>query len=595
MNRQLDAGTNGIVDQSGAIFVGHGDTVPPDGTDGYASGCLFVDTDSRNFYLNMGTRLACKFRLSTSAQIVDVRSYGATGDGVTDDGAAIQAAVNAASAAGQACYLPAGTYITTTTIVIPSNMEFFGAGPATIIKLSDLGEESLTGYAMPAIRSTATMYPLIVTDQDAATTGIYLHDFAIDGNSAAIQAEDYHVSFAGLILYNTSDSYVERVNIDECNKLISLVGYGEFRSFCLVVANSTNVRIRGGTLGNAGYESLGVRDGTRNIRVEDVSVIKDMTTDYGNHGCQCATMDPVTYPSSDITFMGCHFAGMNSQFITHSTPHVTLIGCSFRPQGATDNGMTIMDLASYVNVLGCRFYRNTAAAGTCKGIFLIGDADNYPTHVTIQGCSFDTWGYCVDVAAGDGIIIANNVMVSARRHCVEVENDAPADDLRDIRVIGNNLTVTLNYDAHAEAIEMNGVTRGVIRDNTLVLPVNTAAIRLDNSDYILVDGNDFTVSGTGVPILEANSPVYIATNSVGFADHASGTATVANGATSVDVTHGLGFTPVAKNIVLTPTNNLGNASHFWVSDLGATTFRVNVDADPGATTATFAWVARQVW
>jgi len=38
-----------------------------------------------------------------------------------------------------------------------------------------------------------------------------------------------------------------------------------------------------------------------------------------------------------------------------------------------------------------------------------------------------------------------------------------------------------------------------------------------------------------------------------------------------------------------PTNNLGSATKFWVSNVGATTFRINTDVNPGVTTATFNW------
>ncbi len=71
----------------------------------------------------------------------------------------------------------------------------------------------------------------------------------------------------------------------------------------------------------------------------------------------------------------------------------------------------------------------------------------------------------------------------------------------------------------------------------------------------------------------------------------NGTATVANGATTVVVSHGLSVTPVLKDLSVTPTNNLGNATKFWISSPTATQFTINVDSDPGATTATFVWTA----
>lgn len=78
---------------------------------------------------------------------------------------------------------------------------------------------------------------------------------------------------------------------------------------------------------------------------------------------------------------------------------------------------------------------------------------------------------------------------------------------------------------------------------------------------------------------------------VGHVTEASGTATVANGATTAVVTHGLGTTPALKDIQVTPTNNLGNAAKFWIASPTSTQFTITVDADPGATTATFVWQA----
>jgi hypothetical protein len=71
----------------------------------------------------------------------------------------------------------------------------------------------------------------------------------------------------------------------------------------------------------------------------------------------------------------------------------------------------------------------------------------------------------------------------------------------------------------------------------------------------------------------------------------SGDSTITTPNTYVTVTHGLGFTPTAQQIRVTPTNNMGNAVKYWISDLGNLTFRINVNADPGVGNATFCWKA----
>jgi hypothetical protein len=70
----------------------------------------------------------------------------------------------------------------------------------------------------------------------------------------------------------------------------------------------------------------------------------------------------------------------------------------------------------------------------------------------------------------------------------------------------------------------------------------------------------------------------------------SGTANIGAAATNVNVTHNLGKTPVAADISITPTADIGAARKFWISNVTATTFRINLNVAPGAATS-FAWQA----
>ena len=58
-------------------------------------------------------------------EVVSVKDFGAVGDGVADDTAAVQAAVNAANCV----YFPAGTYKVTERILGKSNLTIRGDGP----------------------------------------------------------------------------------------------------------------------------------------------------------------------------------------------------------------------------------------------------------------------------------------------------------------------------------------------------------------------------------------------------------------------------------------------------------------------------------
>jgi polygalacturonase len=70
-----------------------------------------------------------------SGKILNVKELGARGDGVTNDTAAIQAAINAATK-GATIYFPVGTYILSDLKVNRSGLSFVGEGRESIIKQS---------------------------------------------------------------------------------------------------------------------------------------------------------------------------------------------------------------------------------------------------------------------------------------------------------------------------------------------------------------------------------------------------------------------------------------------------------------------------
>lgn len=60
------------------------------------------------------------------AQVVNVKEHSVTGDGTTDDTAAIQAVITSAAANNQLVFFPFGTYIITDTIKVPKGSRLVG-------------------------------------------------------------------------------------------------------------------------------------------------------------------------------------------------------------------------------------------------------------------------------------------------------------------------------------------------------------------------------------------------------------------------------------------------------------------------------------
>lgn len=74
----------------------------------------------------------------TGVQVINVKQYGAVGDGVADDTAAIQAAITACqSGGGGQIYIPTGRYLISSAINIPTGVHIKGTGrESTYIELN---------------------------------------------------------------------------------------------------------------------------------------------------------------------------------------------------------------------------------------------------------------------------------------------------------------------------------------------------------------------------------------------------------------------------------------------------------------------------
>ena len=97
---------------------------------GAAVGSISADPNGIT-YNQGGTGAQDRTLTSRLRDFVSVKDFGAVGDGVTDDTAAIQAAIDAA--AGRPVYVPAGTYVITSTIDMESAAtSTFNQGPQLI-------------------------------------------------------------------------------------------------------------------------------------------------------------------------------------------------------------------------------------------------------------------------------------------------------------------------------------------------------------------------------------------------------------------------------------------------------------------------------
>jgi len=101
-----------------------------------AIGSFYLRSGTGQAWLKTGAGNTAWTKLVQSYGWLSVKDYGAVGDGVTDDTASIQAAINdAATAGGNVVFFPPGTYaVTQLTLNNQSNVQLRGAGAGSVIK-----------------------------------------------------------------------------------------------------------------------------------------------------------------------------------------------------------------------------------------------------------------------------------------------------------------------------------------------------------------------------------------------------------------------------------------------------------------------------
>lgn len=206
---------------------------------------------------------------------VSVKSYGAKGDGTTDDTAAIQAAISAVGTSGGVVFFPPGTYRITSALTVTTNgVTLEGAGVASTIQSGSATQDVIligNGSATVAHCAVRSLHLNNSSGQKTAGTGIklnkcfktWLSDLVIEQqyrsvhvlNSTQTYLRDSDIrntSESGLVyeadLNSGYDMYVNNVVLDNPNVTSNGNGFHWAGGENFVVHNCDVIRFTTGLL-----------------------------------------------------------------------------------------------------------------------------------------------------------------------------------------------------------------------------------------------------------------------------------------------------------------------------------------------------------
>ncbi len=355
---------------------------------------------------------------------IDVRGFGAKGDGVTDDTAAIQAALDSVPAAGgvRSVYFPPGTFLVSSNININKNdLLVFGEGDCSIIKVK--GGSNLAGG---------------VLNINAGANNVTIEDLQIDGNSSNNSTADYN----GIFAVDTDYLTIRRVTVRNIPKNgISLYATTAPHRFFDISNN---------LLENIGWRGIDISYGEK-------GVVKVNHIHYtGSHGI---TVEPGATPSTDYS----RYIIISNNVVDRSIPPATVLA------GQTESGFLIgIGEASRHIVVDGNICHDNRNAGD-DGIGLGGSATDKHRGIVISNNLVSyTGGFGID--STNNSIVKGNYVEYPATHGIVVSSDLGVD--RDNIIIEGNIVYNANESNNAASvagIHASSMVAGTVFKNIKIL------------------------------------------------------------------------------------------------------------------------------
>ena len=334
--------------------------------------------------------------------VYNVISYGAAGDGSTDDTTAVQNAMNAVPAAGGEVFFPAGTYRITAALVLPAApVTVRGEGMDVSVLKATADVDGLTGsfsafYAMPPTIRDLTIGTTVTNGTKKAIKLSYPSASSVNECTAIIERVsirpfDHTVNDQrwdyGIELEHCWNARILNVHIHGANNQLTGMARGVH-----LLGSSNDVVIRDCSIFGTAYAVLsdGACEGTHVVN----------NTILGcNYGVYCN--DSAQHPWAVIT--GNHIAAqIEAVYLANRAQSIVANNLIYKGGTATAdfNGVHISTGAGGCIVTGNIVIEQSGASGEVRGVLVDGSASYGAIIGNFLLSQSSGHGYAVVIASG---------------------------------------------------------------------------------------------------------------------------------------------------------------------------------------------------
>lgn len=407
--------------------------------------------------------------------VINVRDFGAKGDGKTNDQAAIQAAVDSISATGGTIYFPPGEYVARAAVVLASNIHITGSHAAVLRKTVDQ-----TDYCYFVARSGNRL------GYGGGVHGITITNLVFRGDLAAGR------SLCAITAHRLSGLYINNCKFLETSQnghVIDLLGCED-----VVIENS---------------EFRGVKPVAGRGYVEAVQVDSSIRTAAGWADTHSVGEVFDGTPTRNVTVRRCTFGGITVNGVRYGSQspigsHAYVEGKAYTGIRFQENRVSEVITSLADNYSGIIHFTGARDVQVTGNTF---DCNNIPNTV-VRMYSGATAFRVTDVNATDAstitppayttpddIVVANNIILNGAGERLLWAYGAEGQYRGKVTFQGNKFKNCLAGDSSKPLMEATRLRLAVFQGNEAVGSGGGAAVAAGNTVDIQVLDN--TVDGTG--------------------------------------------------------------------------------------------------